>query len=376
MKKRLQKLFILSILTLIGVQSFSQNQVYWKEGFEPNPSDTTLPKCNLFPVAPTVTGGAYFNGNGGSWYGYNVYRTTGSTGSCPSGASNNHVRYKNIAGVTDSGYIITPIVYYGINEFHILRGRASRSYTIWLTNDTLATTTNWTPFALMKSSAATVSCVDTMVLINSVNAKRLKIVGRPGTDTDVDSIWLTSVGVITPVKFGSISASEANSVVKLSWNIETETNTNSYIIERSSNGDIYKKIGILNAAHSTNYNWMDKGANNGINFYRIIALDNNGTMQYSSVVRMNVGKTKTGLNVYPNPVKSGQLNVELTGIYKGNYKANIYAMNGALIHTTTIVSEGSSIAKTIVLPTAMTAGNYTLEITNGSIKTLKTIIIN
>ena len=214
-----------------------------------------------------------------------------------------------------------------------------------------------------------------MVTINSATAKRLKIVGRPGTSTDIDSVWLTSVGVITPVKFGSLSASAASNLVKLSFNIETETNTNSYIIERSANGDAFTEVGTLKANHSVNYSWMDNTPNNGANFYRIVALDNNGSKQYSSIVRINIGKIKSGLNVYPNPVKGGQLNVELSGINKGEYKANIYNMNGALIHTSTILSEGTSLSKVITLPT-MVAGNYTLEITNGSFKTVKTILVN
>jgi len=135
----------------------AQNQEYWREGFEPS----ATPACNLGTVSPTATGGLYFNGNVGSWYGFNVYRTTGT--GCPAG--NNHVRYKNISGVTDSGYLVTPIVSAGIQEFHMYRARASRSYTIWMTSDTSATTTNWTPVALMKSSALTVTCVDTTVII-------------------------------------------------------------------------------------------------------------------------------------------------------------------------------------------------------------------
>ena len=148
MKKSLHKLFIISIATLLGVQSFSQNQVYWKEGFEPSGT----PACNLVSTTPTAAVNYYFNGNAGVWYGNNVYRTTGT--GCPAG--NAHVRFQNISGVTDSGYLVTPIVDAGINELHFARARASRSYTIWVTNDTLATTTNWTPIVLMKSSASTV----------------------------------------------------------------------------------------------------------------------------------------------------------------------------------------------------------------------------
>lgn len=368
MKKSLHKLFILSIATLLGVQSFSQNQVYWREGFEPSGT----PACDLTTTNPTAAVSYYFNGNAGVWYGNNVYRTTG-TGCASAGLP--HVRFRNINGVTDSGYLVTPIVDAGINEFHFLRARASRSYTLWVTNDTLATTTNWTPVVLVRSSASTVTCVDTTVIINSPTARRLKIVGRPGTDTDIDSVFITSVGVITPVKFGGLSASEANNFVKLNWNIETEVNINNYTIERSANGDVYTQIGVAAANKSVNYSWVDNAPNNGTNFYRIKATDKDGSIQYSSILRINVGKIKTGLTVYPNPVKGGKVNVELDGVSKGEYKVNIYNMVGSIVHTATLVSEGTSVSKAITLPTNVTNGNYTLEITNGSFKSAKIISV-
>ncbi len=187
MKTLITKLFTaLIFIVAVSTSGLSQNQVYWREGFEPN----SIPACNLTTVAPTASGGNYFDGNAGTWYGHNVYRTTGT--GCPSG--NNHLRFRNISGVPvgDSGYVVTPIVNGGIQELHFSRARANRSHTIWVTDDTLATTTNWTPILFTKSSAATVTCVDTTLIIASPTAKRLKISARPGTDTDIDSIWMTS----------------------------------------------------------------------------------------------------------------------------------------------------------------------------------------
>lgn len=349
MKKSLHKLLFCSLM-LLSATSFSQNQVYWKEGFQPD----ATPACDLGTVAPTTTGGAYFNGNAGVWYGFNVYRTTGT--GCPAG--NPHVRYKNISGVTDSGYLVTPIVSAGINELHFLRARASRSYTVWVTNDTLATTTNWIPVTLAKSSAATTTCVDTTVIVNMASAKRLKLVCRPGTDTDIDSFYITSVGVITPVKFAGINASVANNVVKLNWSIETELGINSYVIERAINADNFSAIGSLEAKKAGKYAWVDNAPNSGVNYYRIKALENDGKLSYSNVIKISTDKANTSVAVYPNPVSNGKLNVQVSGINKGNYTANFYNMNGALVHTTVIVSEGTTIARTIDLPATVKTGNY------------------
>ncbi|MFY7965066.1 MAG: T9SS type A sorting domain-containing protein [Chitinophagaceae bacterium] len=367
MKKIYKKFLLLSITSLLSLASFSQNQLYWTEGFEPG----VAPACDLPTVAPTASGGAYFNGNAGSWYGFNVYRTTGT--GCPAG--NPHVRYRNISGVTDSGYLVTPIVYNGIQEFRVYRARASRSYTIWMTTDTLATTPNWVPVVLMRSSAATVVCNDTTVIIASATAKRLKIVCRPGTDTDVDSIRVTSFSAITPVTFGGVSASENIGIVKLNFGIESEVNMNSYIIERSANGDNFTQVGNLNATKASVYNWVDNSPNTGLNYYRIKAIDKNGKQQYSNVVRINIGKTRGGLSIYPNPVKGSTANIELNGVSAGDYKVNIFNMSGALVHTAILTSGGTNVAKAIVLPANVNSGNYTLEVSNGTFKSAKIISV-
>lgn len=373
MQKHLQKFFLLLSVAFATTAS-AQNEVYWREGFEPS----ATPACDLGTVAPTTNGTFYFNGNAGSWYGMGVYRTTGPTGSCPAGASNNHVRYKNMSstGVTDSGYMITPVVDFGIKEFHFYRGRTSRITSFYVTSDTSATTTNWTYVTSSPKSASTSTCSDTIIMINSVTAKRLKIVSAPGTDSDYDSIGITSVNHITPVKFGAISVAEANGLIKLNWNVETESNINNYTIERAtSNGD-FVAISALNATNSKSYSFIDKSATAGTFNYRVKAIGNDGNVFYSNVVKVVVGKSNAAeMSIYPNPVKGGNISVQLTGISRGSYKINFYATTGVLVHTTTVNCEGTSVAKTLDVAGILKAGTYTIEVTNGSVRTVKSIIV-
>ncbi len=374
MKKNLQKLFVL-LTVFIAVNASAQNQVYWREGFEPSSTpacDLTTTNPTSITPAPTSDISYYFNGVGGSWYAKNAYRTTGTN--CGNGT--NHVRFRNMGttGTFDSGTLITPVVDYGIQEFHFLRARASRTYSLWVTNDTGALTTNWT-FVTKLNSWANTTCQDTTVVIGSATAKRLKIITRAGLDVDIDSVYITSFSQIMPVKFNGVSASEANGIVKLNWNVATELNTNSYVIERSTNGDNYVAIGTVSLNKSKAYTWVDKTANAGANFYRIKAVDNNGSYMYSNAVKLTIGKNKSEFNVYPNPVSDSRLNIQLSGITSGNYKVNIYGMNGSLVYTTSLNSAGTSLANTIDLPSAVRAGTYTLEITNGSFKTVKSILV-
>jgi hypothetical protein len=373
MKKFLLKAMLFSLL-FISLQSTAQNELYWRDGFQPNLS----PACDLTTINPTTFNRFYFNGNAGRWYGAGVYLTGGiaGTGNCPSTEPNFHVRSRNITGVTDSPYLITPIFNFGIQEFRMIRGRASRSYTIWVTSDTNAVTANWTSAVLMFSRAQTIPCNDTTVIIASPTAKRVKIVFRPGTDSDVDSIGITSFGQILPVKFGAISASFNEGKTKLNWQVEAEINTSNYIIEQCSNGKDFVTIASVEAKNLKNYNFIVNSTFGDIH-YRVKAVDKDGKIAYSSIIKVKASTSKNllDLTVAPNPIVNGKLNLQANGIAKGNYTINIFSMFGKQVYSRNIYSDGVSFSKVIDMYNTISSGQYNIQITNGVTQITKTIII-
>lgn len=186
MKKKLLNLsfsallfFILPLDSLMA----QTNVPYWIETF-------TGPACNLTTTAPTSSDvQGYFNGaNSGSWWGRNIFSTTGTA--CINNSAD-HVRFKYIFDL-GWGTLVTPVVNNGIKEFHFTRNSASRRYYIYITNDTAANGLNWTLVVNLAPSANTILCQDTAILINSATAKRLKIVNLSAADSDIDSVWLTN----------------------------------------------------------------------------------------------------------------------------------------------------------------------------------------
>jgi hypothetical protein len=374
MKRNFYKLTFVTLLALCFNSLTAQNQVYFREGFEPtNGSD-------LSTTNPTGAVAYFFNGVPGtygtatSWYGVNVYRTTGTGCSAPYGAP--HVRYRNIAGVTDSGYIVTPVVDFGIKEFHFTRSRASRSFTIWKTSDTSATTTNWTVAVVSPFFAGTVTCVDTTLIVNDATARRLKIVGRPGTDSDIDSVWLTSVNAIVPVKFGDVNVSRNNGLVKLNWNVLLEVNTEKYYIERSVNGVEFASIGSLSATNTKSYSYVDAAPlNSATSFYRLKAVDKDGKLSYSNIIRLTSRNTAADVIVTPNPIKNGTVNLQLNNFTKSDYSVSLFDASGKIAFTKKMNIESGSSAQTLQLPNTVSKGIYQLQITNGSIKMNKTVVV-
>ena len=211
MRKNLQKIgmsVLIMLLLPFKMLTAQTNVPYWIETF-------TSPGCNLTTTAPAdfndVQG--YFKGaNSGSWWGRNIFSTTGSA--CINNSAD-HVRFKYSVALVE-GILVTPVVNNGIKEFHFTRNRASRRYYIYITNDTAANGLNWSLVVNLAPSANTILCQDTTILINSATAKRLKIVNINSSDVDIDSVWLTNYSDMSASVAPTISTNSITSITSTS----------------------------------------------------------------------------------------------------------------------------------------------------------------
>jgi len=369
MKKNLLSFFLFSGLMSVSFMAISQaDQPYFREGFE---------EGGTWPTASYTTPQLITGSSGLTFYGFGSYRTTGATGSCVAqtgGAS--HVRFANINS-TDSAFLVTPLVSRGIYRVRFLNGRAARRFSIFTTPDASETTTNWTKVAFIPSTNAACDQVD--LIINDANARRLMIMSRAGTDSDIDSLVMTSVSVF-PVKFAGFKLSSAGTEgVQLKWDIATEQGITHYEIERSLNGREFQSIGtkqsLGNSFNMVNYNWADRSPATGISYYRIKAVEKDGNVSYSNVLKHNTSNTKTEISVAPNPVKGGIMNVQLSSLTKGAYELKLFNNLGQVVYTNRISTEGGALNQSLILPSNVKAGIYSLQLQGGDVTISKRVII-
>ena len=107
----------------------------------------------------------------------------------------------------------------------------------------------------------------------------------------------------SPIKSITLQAKETNGQVLLQWQTIDEINTASFIVQHSQDGITFTDIGTKTAIGSGNnsYSLADKEPAVGINYYRIKAVDKNGSITYSSSVNVSIVNYK--LSIYPNPSK-------------------------------------------------------------------------
>ncbi|WP_207497296.1 T9SS type A sorting domain-containing protein [Aridibaculum aurantiacum] len=362
MKRMLLKsLFALSCALAVKAAE-AQNDVYWREGFDGSDISTTNPG-NQGGAQPFYAEGS----SSGTWYLYGAYRTTGQA--CPSPYGPGHIRFRggSIAGGALQ-QLITPIVNHGVNEVHFTSTRSSRTFNFYWTADTAATTANWN--AAGTSSPSTL-CVDNTITINQPTARRIKI--ESNGDSDIDSIWLTSVSPL-PVTFGGVSAAEVSGRVRVTWKIFTEDNTARYEIERSSDGRNFASVGTVGATQAGNYSWLDASPIKGTSFYRIKAIDRDGASMYSGILRILTG-SKGDVSISPNPVKGGAVNLQVSNLDRGTYTVSVFNGIGQVVLTRTIEFNGGVSSFPLQLPGGTKAGIYNLQLRNGAEVITKKVIV-
>lgn len=185
---------------------------------------------------------------------------------------------------------------------------------------------------------------------------------------------------VLPVTFKTVKAYEKGNSILVDWVVENEINIDGYEVEKSIDGINFKNIGSRNAGNlsgaTTGYNLVDNNPLKGNNFYRIKTLQSPGKVNYSNIVKVNIGSGKTGINVYPNPVTGHSFGLELNNMVAGIYQVNLVNSLGQLILTDEISHIQGSSVETINTGQALNAGIYQLEVvgTDKRINTLKIIV--
>jgi hypothetical protein len=124
----------------------------------------------------------------------------------------------------------------------------------------------------------------------------------PGANTVfVDNIYFSAQSSL-PVNFKSFDIVKDSKSALLKWTVANEVNLQEYAVQKSTNGRDYSTIAVIEAKGNSVYSATDENLANGINYYRIKAIDKDGSYQYSVTKSITHSKNgKVPYSVYPNP---------------------------------------------------------------------------
>lgn len=121
--------------------------------------------------------------------------------------------------------------------------------------------------------------------------------------------WITGVSEIPPadIQLLDFSATPELDKVVLSWITVWEEANDYFEIERALNGvpwhslDRVKAVG--HSPESSRYEYWDMDLHPGHYFYRIKQVDQEGNLNYSDMVAVQIGLDQPWVDLYPNPVR-------------------------------------------------------------------------
>jgi|GEM_PF-1046586 len=177
-----------------------------------------------------------------------------------------------------------------------------------------------------------------------------------------------------PVTITKVNAYQKNAGIQVEWNVASEVNVDRYEVEESTDGILFSKAVTVAAIGTSTYTWFDGTVVNGDNFYRIKAIDKNGTAKYTSIVKVKIGKGGNQFAVTPTLIQNGILTLQLETVDKGKYTVNVYNSIGQLMASQSINHAGGSATQTMDV-SKLSKGSYHVHVIgNNSNTSIKVII--
>lgn len=168
-----------------------------------------------------------------------------------------------------------------------------------------------------------------------------------------------------PVTLTELKASQQVNTIVLQWKVESEFDLEKYVVERSTDGRIFVAIGEVpgkNLPGTLHYTFTDLQPFTDHNFYRLRMVDLDGKKKYSVVVKVKLGGAIPAIHIFPNPVRSGALNIQVQNRPSGVYTVRLFNSLGQAVFQKQLIHAGGSSSQVLYLPQAIAKGYYQLEI--------------
>lgn len=127
------------------------------------------------------------------------------------------------------------------------------------------------------------------------------------TTATTGSISLGDCSIILPVELTHFQAVASGERVLLQWRTASEVNFDSFGLERSRDGISFEEIGRVSSTGSTQgdtyaFEYREEQAA-GNYYYRLKAMDLDGTFEYSNIIVIQLRTSKEKAVLFPNPGK-------------------------------------------------------------------------
>ncbi len=184
-------------------------------------------------------------------------------------------------------------------------------------------------------------------------------------------------GAPLPVTLTYFKGNVQDNLVNLSWETSEEKNFSHYEIERSTDGKAYNTVNEVKGKGAySEYDVNDNisGISASTMYYRLKAVDADGSFKYSSVVRLSNKAEGLGeVSAYPNPFRT-ELSVQISTEEDQLATLMLYSLDGRLVQQRTEnVKQGSNVVTLSGLD-QLANGMYVLNVQcGGEVKSVRLV---
>ncbi len=180
-----------------------------------------------------------------------------------------------------------------------------------------------------------------------------------------------------PVELISFTGTASAQGIALNWTTASEKDNDRFEVQRSQDGRSFETVGTVKGNGTTSsrneYNFVDKAAKNGLNYYRLRQVDFSGAFEFSKVVAVT-GKGIKGAEVtlYPNPTTDGEFNIRMTPTNEA-VSIQIMDVSGKILMNKTVTNTSELNINGRAL--GMKAGIYLINVKSGNSITVEKLIV-
>lgn len=237
-----------------------------------------------------------------------------------------------------------------------LNGSSEPDLTLWRSTDTATTWVNRNGTVNAESNYVELAGIDAFSrwTVSDANAKPLPVE------------WLSFTAQLTPDR-----------AAQLDWETASELNLAHFEVEHSTNGIDFQPIkrvaATASGATGSQYRLLDPNIKQGLNYYRIVETDVDGTTERSQIRVVQWHPTVEPLSVYPNPARIDG-NITISGLQDGASTVQLINAHGQLVAA--YAGDATDKAMQLQLTGSLAAGIYFCRVYQaGSIRTSKPLVI-
>lgn len=167
------------------------------------------------------------------------------------------------------------------------------------------------------------------------------------------------------LNFTSIKLLRKDALVTVAFAVKNEFFVTNYMLQHANDTINFKDVKLVvprNGSGSEFYNEDAGACAEGDNFYRIKATNAGGKITYSSVASLTIPRAVTGMNVYPNPTASRQVQLQIAVAPQGKYQVRAIGLNGTVYPLGTMQLTGVQFSQPINLPASIKPGLYRIQL--------------